>query len=92
MEWTYKINALARPRLLMRVAQVFDQQSLVMRWCVMTEAGGRVDLRIGVVANADVARRVHAKLYKCVDIDRVDLEGDAELALPSEPPYLVASA
>lgn len=30
MVWTYRITAVARPRLIMRLAQIYDQQMLVI--------------------------------------------------------------
>jgi hypothetical protein len=73
MEWTYKISASARPKVLMRVVQVFDQQSMPMRRCVLEECGELLEIEIVAEMGEDLARRIQAKLYKLVDLLEVDL-------------------
>lgn len=73
MEWTYKISASARPKVLMRVVQVFDQQSVPMRRCLLEECGEVLQIVIVADMDEDLARRIHAKLYKLVDLVEVDL-------------------
>jgi acetolactate synthase regulatory subunit len=81
MEWTYRIKAEVRPRVLMRVAHVFDQQMLSMRRCVMEERSDVADLEITVDAEEELVRRVHAKLYKLLDLLEIELH-------PGRPPAL----
>jgi acetolactate synthase regulatory subunit len=73
MEWTYRISAAARPKVLMRVVQVFDQQLVAMRRCSMEEAGNLLELSITVDIEQGLAQRIHAKLYKQHDLLHIDL-------------------
>ncbi len=73
MEWTYRIRAAARPRTLMRIAQVFDQQMVSMRRCLLEETGDVVEMAITVETEEALAVRIHAKLYKLLDLHQVDL-------------------
>ncbi|MCU1320876.1 MAG: hypothetical protein JWM43_525 [Acidobacteriaceae bacterium] len=75
MEWTYTINALSRPRVLMRVVQVFDQQMVPMRECRLIESGNSLRITVIIDAGEDLARRMHAKLYKQLDMEHIDLVG-----------------
>jgi hypothetical protein len=73
MEWTYKISASIRPKVLMRVVQVFDQQSVLMRRCLLEECCEVLQIVIVAEVDEDLARRIQAKLYKLVDLLEVDL-------------------
>jgi hypothetical protein len=73
MEWTFKIGAEARPRVLMRIAQLFEQQMVAMRTCHMVTIDGLLDIVITVDLEAELAHRIHAKLWKQFDLLRVDL-------------------
>lgn len=73
MEWTYKISAAARPRVLMRIVQVFDQQMVSMSRCVLVELGGTLDIVVTAEMDAELAQRIHAKLHKQMDLTSVDL-------------------
>lgn len=75
MKWTYTITAESRPRLLMRVAQVFDQQSLLMRSLQLTQSSDHAVLHITIEAPELLARRIHAKLYHHTDIREIKLFG-----------------
>jgi hypothetical protein len=95
MAWTYRITAAARPRLTMRVAQIFDQQLLeVERFDLVREAAATT-IRISVECDEPIARRIHAKLYRLTDLVHVELSNgrpqgavEGELVSPSSPPYL----
>ncbi len=82
MKWTYQISATARPRVLERVAQVFEQQMIAMQRLVLEEFQGKLAMNITVEVEEDLARRVHAKLYKQIDVLHIDLM--AEHAAVSE--------
>ncbi|CAN5704811.1 hypothetical protein BH10ACI4_BH10ACI4_08340 [soil metagenome] len=82
MEWTYTINALSRPRVLMRVVQVFDQQMVNMRECRLIESGDSLRITILIDASEDLARRMHAKLYKQLNMEHIDLV--AGRSIPNE--------
>ena len=73
MEWTYRISAAARPKVLMRVVQVFDQQLVTMRRCSMDEVGELLELSVTVDIEHDLAQRIHAKLYKLHGLLQIDL-------------------
>ena len=73
MEWTYKISASVRPKVLMRVVQVFDQQSVAMRRCLLEECGGLLQILIVAEVDEELAPRIQAKLYKLVDLGEVEL-------------------
>lgn len=73
MEWTYQIRAAARPRVLMRLAQVFDQQMVSMRRCEMLEAVDGIEISITVDISSELAERIQAKLYKQQDLLQVTL-------------------
>ncbi len=85
MEWIYKISAAARPRVLMRIAQLFDQQLVPIRVCLLEERGGLLDIAITVEVEQELAQRIHAKLYHHVDLLSVDLvAGRLSTALADE--------
>jgi hypothetical protein len=73
MEWTYRISAAARPKVLMRVVQVFDHQLVAMRRCSLDTAGELLELEIAVDIEQQLAQRIHAKLYKKLDLLQIDL-------------------
>jgi hypothetical protein len=73
MEWTYRISAAARPKVLSRVVQVFDQQLVSMCRCSLEEAGELLELVVTVDIEHDLAQRIHAKLYKQLDLLHIDL-------------------
>lgn len=73
MEWTYTIKAISRPRVLMRVAQVFDQQMVAMRECRLIDTGIALEITVTIEAEEYLARRMHAKLYKQQDMEQIDL-------------------
>jgi hypothetical protein len=85
MEWTYRISAAARPRVLMRIAQLFDQQLVPIRVCLLEERGGLLDIVITIDVEPELAQRIHAKLYHHVDLLSVDLiAGRLSTALTDE--------
>lgn len=95
MAWTYRITAAARPRLAMRVAQIFDQQLLEMDRFDLAREDAVTTIRISVECDESLARRIHAKLYRLADIVHVELSsgmpqstGEGELRNPSSPSYL----
>lgn len=73
MKWTYQITAASRPRVLMRLVQVFDQQSLAIRSLELTLLDNHVKINLTVEIEPDLARRLQAKLYLQTDIQNVDL-------------------
>lgn len=73
MECTYMITADSRPRLLMRIAQVFDQQLLSLRELRLSVVDGVTTVYIHVDATPDIAHRIKAKLYSHNDIHEVHL-------------------
>ena len=73
MRWTYQIRAIARPRVLQRIAQVFEQQMMPLQRLVLEESGGTLEMKITVEAEEELARRVHAKLYKQLDVLHIEL-------------------
>ena len=74
MAWCYTIQATSGQRLLMRIAQIFDQQFLIphdLTWkCSDTS---EVEITLRVTCEEPLARRVHAKLYHLNDLHHVDL-------------------
>jgi len=73
MEWTYQITAASKPRVLMRLVQLFDQQSLVIRTLELALLDNSVKINLTVDADAALAHRIQAKLYHQLDIQEVDL-------------------
>ena len=68
MQWTYQITAASRPRVLMRLAQVFDQQSLVISSLTLALLNDYVKITLTVEAEPELAHRLKAKLYNQTDI------------------------
>ena len=98
MEWTFKIGAEARPRVLMRIAQLFEQQMVAMHTCHMVTVDGQFDILITVEVEAELAHRIHAKLWKQFDLLTVDLiagappnaeDSDLAASAPTDPQSLV---
>ncbi len=77
MEWTYRISAEARPRVLGRIAQVFEQQMVPLRAFHMVTVAGLHEIAVTVDLDAELARRIHAKLWKQVDVVHVELREGA---------------
>jgi acetolactate synthase regulatory subunit len=73
MKWTYQITAASRPRVLMRLVQLFDQQSLVIRSLELALLDNRVRISLTVEVERELALRLQAKLYHQMDIENVDL-------------------
>jgi hypothetical protein len=73
MRWTFQITAASRPRVLMRLVQVFDQQSLVIRSLELVLLDNRVKINLTTEVEPELARRLQAKLYHQVDIEDVEL-------------------
>lgn len=95
MAWTYRITAAARPRLAIRVAQIFDQQLLEVDQFHLVREDAVTTIRISVDCGEPIAHRIHAKLYRLADVVRVDLASETrqgaiegELRNPSSPSYL----
>ena len=76
MKWTYQISAAARPRVLERIAQVFEQQMISMQRLVLEQSQGKLAMNITVEVEEGMARRVHAKLYKQIDVLDIRLMGE----------------
>jgi acetolactate synthase regulatory subunit len=73
MQWTYQITAASRPRVLMRLVQIFDQQSLVISSLNLALLDNRVRIDLTVEIEPELAQRLQAKLYHQTDIQNVDL-------------------
>ncbi len=73
MWWTYRMTAASQARLLMRVAQLFDQQLLTMSRLLFMDRGEEVEISVTVEAEEKLARRVQAKLYRLQDVRTVEL-------------------
>jgi acetolactate synthase regulatory subunit len=73
MKWTYQITAASKPRVLMRLVQLFDQQSLVIRSLELALLDNRVRISLTVEVERELALRLQAKLYHQMDIENVDL-------------------
>jgi hypothetical protein len=93
--WTYRITAAARPRLAMRVVQIFDQQLLEVDSFNLAREDAVTTIRIAVRCEEPLARRIHAKLYRLTDLVHIELSDgkthgadEGELRNPSSPPYL----
>lgn len=57
----------------MRLIQIFDQQSLVIRSLELALLDNRVKINLKVEVDPELARRLQAKLYHQVDIQEVEL-------------------
>jgi hypothetical protein len=84
MEWTYTITAASRPRVMMRIAQVFDQQMVPMRQCLLLESGQGLDISITIDVEEELALRIHAKLYKQQDVENISLAAGGRPALVNQ--------
>jgi acetolactate synthase regulatory subunit len=73
MRWTYHITAASKPRVLMRLVQVFDQQSMTISSLELALLNDSVSITLTVDADRELADRVRAKLYNQIDIRDVDL-------------------
>ncbi len=82
MEWTYKITAAAKPKVLLRIVQLFEQQSLSARSIVYTVTGETVTILLHVQAETHHAHRIHAKLHSQYDIRQVELTPPQNAAEP----------
>lgn len=70
---TYQITAASRPRVLMRLIQVFDQQSMIISSLELALLDDCVKITLTVDADRARAERVRAKLYNQNDILNVDM-------------------
>jgi hypothetical protein len=57
----------------MRLVQLFDQQSLVIRSLKLSHLDNRVVISLSVEVDAELAGRLQAKLYHQTDIQNVEL-------------------
>jgi hypothetical protein len=73
MQWTYQITAVSKPRVLMRLVQLFEQQSLVIHSLRLALLDDRVKISLTVEVEPELAHRLQAKLYHQIDIQEVDL-------------------
>ncbi|QHN02309.1 hypothetical protein FTO74_02170 [Granulicella sp. WH15] len=73
MEWKFQLTAAARPRVLSRVMQLFDQQSLNVRSLVFTQTAEVIVIQALVEVEAALAQRLQAKLYRQIDLREVML-------------------
>jgi acetolactate synthase small subunit len=73
MQWTYQITAASRPRVLMRLVQVFDQQSLVISSLKLALLDDCVRITLTVEVEPELARRLEAKLHHQIDVQTVEL-------------------
>jgi acetolactate synthase regulatory subunit len=73
MQWTYQITAASRPRVLMRLVQLFEQQSLVISDLNLALLDNLVKINLTVEVETALAHRIHAKLYHQLDIREVEL-------------------
>jgi acetolactate synthase small subunit len=73
MQWTYQITAVSKPRVLMRLVQLFEQQSLVIHSLRLALLDDHVKISLTVEVEPELAHRLQAKLYHQIDIQDVDL-------------------
>jgi hypothetical protein len=73
MEWTFRLTATLGPRVLARVAQIFDQHLLAIQDCTLKAYDNAVE--IIVIAQTDEAKasRIQAQLSHLVDMQDVAL-------------------
>jgi len=83
MVFTYRITAVARPRLIMRLAQIYDQQLLEIDRLSVVREHDVTAIRIEVACDEYLAHRIHAKLYRLSDVVHVELL-NAENGIVSE--------
>ena len=74
MRWTYEITTAARPKVLMRLVQVFDQQLLTIDCLHLRTFEDHVTISLTVDVETELAYRIRAKLYNLTDIRNVDLQ------------------
>ena len=94
MEWTYRITAEVRPRVLMRIAQMFEQQMVSMLACHMETVGNLLDIAVTVDVDPELAHRIHAKLWKQFDLRNLELFQSGGVKRPSiavQPPSTMVS-
>lgn len=92
MVFTYRITAVARPRLIMRVAQIYDQQLLEIDRLNVVRERDVTAIRIEVTCDEYLAHRIHAKLYRVADVVHVELSnakdgivGEGDIPNPNAP-------
>ena len=85
MQWTYRISAASRPRVLMRLVQVFDQQSLVISSLELALLDNCVKITLTVDVEPELAHRLRIKLYNQTDIQDVDLTETVATPLHIQP-------
>jgi acetolactate synthase regulatory subunit len=73
MQWTYQITADSRPRVLPRLVQLFEQQSLTIRSLELALLDNFVKINLTVDVDSALAHRLQAKLYQQIDIRTVEL-------------------
>jgi len=92
MVFTYRITAVARPRLIMRLAQIYDQQLLEIDRLNVVRERDVTAIRIEVDCDEYLAHRIHAKLYRLADVVHVELSnaqdgivGEGDIPNPNAP-------
>lgn len=78
MEWTYQITTNAQPMVLARLVQIFDQQRLTISSLWLTQNEEKVDIRLTVEVEVELARRLEAKLWHQVHVQKVRLENASD--------------
>lgn len=73
MKWTYQITAASRPRVLMRLVQIFEQQSLAICSLQLALLDNHVKITLTAEVEPPLAHRIQAKLYHQSDIQQVEL-------------------
>ncbi len=86
MKWTYRVTAAARPRLIMRLAQVFDQQMIEIDRLEVKRLQDATMMRIEVCCEEHLARRIHAKLYRLADVAHVLLSNEQRVVVGGAAP------
>ena len=77
MQWTYQIVATQQPRVLARVLQLFDQQSIVLQSLMLTQTEVEIRVRISAEIEPALAVRLQAKLLHLMAVVEVQLEAAA---------------
>ncbi len=72
MPWTYQIAAAPKPRVLARVAHLFDQQLLTISALTLSQ-NEAATITLTVEVEAALAHRLHAKLLHLQDVEQVRL-------------------
>ena len=73
MQWTYEITTATKPRVFMRLVQVFDQQLLTISFLKLTLFDDHTRITLTVDVDTELAYRIQTKLYNQADIQDVDL-------------------